>query len=335
MKYHVYKLNFKAPLHIGEEGIGAEKIETYIHSDTLTGAIANMYPLLGMDFSFENPPFLLSSAFPFADSRYFFPVPIGSLHSLMAEVEDLSKVKKLKKVKFIEKSLLEKLLNGEHFSLSDVDWDLLEKFPKYLLPPSKNKEFSGIYSISELPRIGVSRLNNSATEGKIFYFSQMNFKENAGLFFLAQIQDEEIRKFETALSLLADEGLGADRNVGKGHFVWDKDEFDISIPNDADAIYLVSLYYPNRDEIGDLINIDSSYYKIVSRKGFVFNSNLSGLRRAPVRMFEEGSIFALQNSGKPTGGNPIVIQKGQLSELNIYRYGKAMYFPIKRRIFNE
>lgn len=333
MKFKVYKLQFKAPLHIGEEGIGAEKIETYVHSDTLMGALVNMYALLGKEVNFSDPPFKVTSAFPFSGDLFFFPVPIGTLHHLMQEADDLSIVKKLKKVKFIEKSLFEKLLRGEAFSLSEINWKLLKKFNQFLIPSGVNS-FNGVFSVSEVPRIRVDRGDHSVKGGNIFYFSQLFFHERCGLFFLVDMADEHVEQFEAALSLLADEGLGADRNVGKGFFSWEKTEIELQIPENADSVYLASLYYPKFEEISNKIDISNSYYKILTRKGFVFNFKLSGLRRSPVRMLEEGSILKVKDGNDINGDNPVVIPAGEQSEFPIYRYGKAFYFPIIRRTFN-
>ncbi len=90
------KLKFRAPVHLGEVGIGVEETSTYACSDTLFSGLCHAWKLAYGEPALvelldqfksikdEEPPFLISSAFPYlceGEKKYFFfPVPLPLLH---------------------------------------------------------------------------------------------------------------------------------------------------------------------------------------------------------------------------------------------------------------
>jgi len=85
-----YKLKPSGPFHIGGSGIGIEKTWDIIHSDTLFSAIVSAWRSLGEKIDSNgnmelltpffsepgNPPFKLSSAFPYSKDVLLFPAPM-------------------------------------------------------------------------------------------------------------------------------------------------------------------------------------------------------------------------------------------------------------------
>ena len=109
MDTYIYKLRFKGPIHITSDPLSMQKPETIIHSDTLFSAVINSYSLLyDINESFiKNPPFLISSAFPFYEDRLFIKRPFVKLK---IPKEDSFKFRKsIKNSKFIESSLFKSI----------------------------------------------------------------------------------------------------------------------------------------------------------------------------------------------------------------------------------
>lgn len=331
MKFKIYKLIFESPLHIGIEGMGAEKIEDYIPSDTLWGAIINNYLQLfevkNIDDFCKNSPFKLSSTFPYSEELLFFPVPIGALDFLY-NIVPVEKIKKVKKIRFLEKSIFEKIINAEtiEYQQLNIASEYFDGSFLYLLN-DEEKIKSHFYKVIEIPRVTVDRYNSTATEGEFFYFSQIHFDKKSGLFFMANFNDEQIeKKFDAALRLLSDEGIGADRTVGKGYFNFVKENIEIKVPDDAIHFITLSLYHPKWEEIEKGL-IEEAAYSLKNRKGFAHHSGVQGKRRRSLRMFGEGSWFKSVNNKNSYGNNEIVIEKDRdFIPFNVYRYGMA--FPI-------
>lgn len=326
MRFMAYQLHFKSPLHIGIEGIGAEKIDFIVHSDTLWGALANAYLALDLPFDFVQPRFQISSAFPYFKDRWFFPLPIGALNDLFEKVENS---KSLKKVKFLEKELFETFINGQQ-----ADKAKLRFYSKnnafLLLNVCDEMEEIPVFRIKESPRVTLDRYSDSAVEGQIFYFAELSFADQAGLFFLVNFNDEKEQKyFEAALRFLGDEGLGADRTVGKGLFEFKSQELELNTPASTDGFTTLSLYHPRKDEIANGL-MNNARYQLVTRKGFAFNPAVRGKRRKFVRMFGEGSIFSGKVDATHWPGDvPTVIPaQGDFIPFNVKRYGVAFPVPM-------
>ena len=76
-------LAFPQGLHLGTRAVSLEEAGVHIPSDTLFAALVDIWSRTGGEPSawlrpFRNgePPFLLTSAFPFAGQVRFYPVPV-------------------------------------------------------------------------------------------------------------------------------------------------------------------------------------------------------------------------------------------------------------------
>jgi len=312
MKFTIAKLKPKGPFHVGERESWYEGSKPFFSSDTLFSAICHCYYLLygKLDNLLEGflegkPPFLVSSAFPYWQDNYFFPVPKNQI----------PQDKDLKKVQFVDISGLERLLSGER----------LEVILSQIATIPMNRGYP--WRMDNVPRIGLSRLSNHPGE-RFFYFGQITYSDDAGLFVLIDFRDTKAKKeFMSCLNLLAHEGMGGDRTCGRGLF--EKPEFsEIELPSISklDGLYSLSLYYPTENELS---GISQGYYQIKERKGYMYSPHGKSLRRCPVRMFNEGSVFP-GDTGRT--GRLVDVTPGKFGVHRVYRYGFLFSLPCKMEV---
>ncbi|MCX7858025.1 MAG: type III-A CRISPR-associated RAMP protein Csm4 [Deltaproteobacteria bacterium] len=298
MKYTIIKLRPKSSFHIGEREDWREGSKIHIPSDTLFSALCHCYHLLYGEvdtlldgFLSHEPPFLISSAFPYVDDTYFFPVPKNKI----------PKDKSTKKIKFVEKQALELLLSGKELD------DIINSVKT--IPPTE------VFTVEDIPRIGLSRLSNHPGEN-YFYFGQVTYRKDAGLFVLITFKETNISdKIFACFNLLSHEGIGGDRTCGKGMF--EKpivSQIDLKVP-DTVGFYSLSVYYPLDEK--ELSGIDRSFYELEERKGYMFSPFNKSLRRRSIRVFVEGSVFAVDE--RPVG-TLVDVTPDSFKSHKIYRY---------------
>lgn len=319
---YCYKLKFKSPLHLGTDGgIGQEDLEERLHSDTLFSAIIYTWSLLFDDDINElckSPKFKLSSVFPYINNIRFYPTPLGLFDEYMLNKE--IEIKKWKKLDYIPENLLLIFLNSGKIKKGEI-----EKFNSEYLDKYYKKSKLYYAKVSERPRIAVDRLTSSVLEDSFFMSRDIEFNENSGLFFLVDFEDEKIKsKFDSSLNLLADNGIGADRAIGRGHFSFHSERIDLfRKPTDKEFAFLLSLYLPLKSEVEGGV-LDSSWYTFKSRKGYVSHYRFRNIRRKSLNMIKEGSIIS--PLGRSTGDIVEVYSDGNTS---IYRNGQGFFLAIK------
>ncbi|MFP3868872.1 MAG: type III-A CRISPR-associated RAMP protein Csm4 [Desulfobacteraceae bacterium] len=317
MNYSACLLRFKSGLHLGERETWREGTGVIVHSDTLFSAFCHGYRLLyGQpalvqlleSFLKGDPPFLLSSAFPFWDETFYLPIPRCQIPGS----------KKEKKIAYVGLKGWLRLIRGETLeSLLADSKSKVELLPRegYPLNP---------WTVVDVPRVGLNRLTAHPDEA-FFYFGEVWYHEGAGLYFLFKVNDEQQEsRFHAVWRLLAHEGLGGDRTVGKGHFK--PPEFQsITLAGAENAEYLVSLslYYPCPSEIDGLAD---GFYELVDRRGYIFSPNGQSLRRKQVRFFAEGSVFPIL----PARQGMIINVKPQAFKAHeVYRCGLVFGIPCR------
>ena len=335
MKFTAYHLFFDTPVHFGIESIGQEKIEITARSDTLWGAVVQKWLLLFRDDPEQicnNSLFDVSSSFPFVKGKRFYPLPVGLLDELMNKVAHNAgeygvDVKTLKKIRFVSETLLQKMINGHKPELEDISEATV--FPFYAEESDKAVPF---FRQDQRPRLRTDQLNQGAGDESFFYCTDQFFSQESGLFFLAQFADKESEgKFEAALRLLGDSGLGADRSVGRGFFHFDKQEVELgSSTSSTSAFLLLSLLRPSRKDVENGL-LSEGRYSLVRRYGRAGSHVTSRFRRADCWMLEEGAMLPFI----PEGTVPVVLAMGKEGENviqhNVYRYGKGVCLPISVR----
>jgi CRISPR-associated protein Csm4 len=319
MKCEIVKLFFKSPLHIGEREGLMEDSNFIIHSDTLFSAICNAFrSLYGnkaleelLNLFIKNPPFFLSSAFPFFKGNLLFPIPLN----FKPPEEDF---KSYKKLQLIPEELWDELCNGKPLRKDDYEFiqDRKAILPRNEVRKLKDKNYC-IWEEREIQRISLDRITSTSN---IFNFREISFKENSGLFFLIDWKNPSFsRKIEASIRLLGEDGIGGDRGIGKGVFTTEFSEYEINYPKGNDYLIL-SLFFPSQDEMKDFAGI----YDFKLRGGYVLSFDNTTRRKKYVRMLTEGSII---KNKKPIGSFVDITPDGFKGH-RVYRYGYAFSIPI-------
>jgi len=352
----VCKLQPKSHFHLGEKGTVLEKTSNYVHSDTLFSAICNAYRLLyGNEeletmlegFKRQEPPFLISSAFAYADDILTLPLPLSIdwdryvdaeiIEELNAERKDRDEIdsfdlrKKLKRVKFVSARIfrdvtqdarrIKRYINDNNIIQGILFDDTAVEGLRTRFKVNENNDIK-IFGNLEVPRVVIDRKTNSS---HIYHFGEVTFATDCGLYFLMDLRLKEYeKKLDAAISVLGDEGIGGDRTYGKGLF---KPKFEEIEVNMAPKNYFVtlSLYYPKKEEIAML---KERYYGLVNRGGWIYSPDAKNLRRRTVRMFSEGSVFSTESNSGLYGGLADV-KPDEFAEHEVYRYGYAFAVPME------
>ena len=215
-----------------------------LHSDTLFGAIlssmSELYPDKVNDmiteFENNNPPFLISSAFPFifVDNRKVRFLPKIILKSELGNIDNISALKEYKKVEFIEEEIFFNILN-HNISEADIinDFDDYSRVGNLLM--IKDYGVSVSFDNVILPNNSINRLTNETDA--IFYSEGVEYG-NMGLYFYVNFMNDEYESIiKSCLKFLKDRGFGRDISTGKGQFDYEID--DISIENTSGSRFII------------------------------------------------------------------------------------------------
>lgn len=313
---HCYRLNLIAPFHVDSRGNSFyEESNSFIHSDTLSSAILAVWAYIWPEQITEQaqqPTFRLSSAFPFYKDCYFLPRVLSS-QAIRLSPEKLKEAKRIKKIQWLDSELwLASITDRNWVNQIDLQYDIYQD----VLASTKTKLPKKLWVEEERPRLAIDRHNNQVAESQIFNFSRIWFDEQGGLYFLAIFDDDTSRQqFETALRVLGDTGIGADRTSGNGCFRWRDGEIPGLKMADQGISIALSLVNPAP---GDCRTgwLDNSAYKLISRGGWIGGSSI---RKQRVRMFAEGSVFS-----NPLQGRMVDVSVDKLPQ-KVYRDGRGFF----------
>ena len=305
---------------------------TALRSDTLFGCVcwairevfseARLEELL-KQFASGDPPFLLSSAFPFRDNEsdgrtHFYPRPL--LMPTKLEIpnneDDAKQQKKFRKVKWVSEENLGKFISGA--------WNEAD----YYNSDTWNAEGPGEKTV-EVQHNTIDRLSGGTTPSGNLYSLTEYAISDGGLFFLL---DDEAEVVEGALGFLEHFGIGGDSSLGKGRFEIEVIDTDLpAAPEGADRFITLSLYAPRESEMAT-IRSDGAWYNLVVRKGKVGGPFLrvEDFWKKSLTMFAEGSTFPMTEQ-KPFGHNPIVKGIEDGLPFNVQHYGYAFQIHIKTK----
>lgn len=307
------KLIPKTSFHFGVREGWMEGTEILLHSDTLFSAFLNSYLLLYGEeklrlliekFLKGSPPFLFSSAFPFFDKEFFFPVPKNFF----------PREKDLKKARLIGKAEFENWLGGKEGLME------AEKPENLTIIPPASEEQNSPFVVQKIPHVSLNYLHYSS---QLFHSSNLFFREGGGLFFLIDLKDPNFKaQVFGVFRFMGDEGIGGDRSSGCGGFKAEfVENFQLDTPKNPDAVCLLSLCFPGENDDQALLN---GYYDLIERKGYVFSPFQKTLRKRSVRMFREGSVF----KGNALKGTFLeVTPKGVKAPHSVFRNGLAFTVP--------
>jgi len=343
-----------APVHIGERGIGMEETSEVIHSDSLFGALSCAWSTLHGDdelaaligeFLKGEAPFVISSGFPFISDLLLFPKPLATLAEIIG-AKGPEEEKKIKRAKFVSKDVFEWTLRGKR--PADSDWEFIYN----------GNKIAGIASASEMALIGKKSsktvfwkreeaahvvLDRDNQSSSIFRVGDISFSEGMGFYFLADFRDNGIiSKFDGAMRLLGDEGIGGERSSGKGSFRFKRETVEISTENSSNSssddsntinsiggsLALLSLYHPTKSEV-KLGLLTRSSYQLITRRGWISSQGSRTLRKKTVRMISEGSI--IPKIGSLPRGALVDVTPQEMKAHKVYANGLAMGIAMKVR----
>jgi CRISPR type III-A-associated RAMP protein Csm4 len=200
------------------------------------------------------------------------------------------------------------------------------------LPRNELGELIEPISNQTMPRASISRTGIDDTV--IYYIDRYYFHEKAGLYAIVQFDyDETKEKVLAALRLLADEGLGTDRNVGHGKFEFSLDTLSVNLPDQASYGINLGMYCPKgKKEWEGYIeyNLPNSRagYSLVRRGGWMSEPRNTWRKRS-VYMALPGGVF--KTNGIQMAGT--VINLEPTSEVNtghpVWRNGQSIFLPCK------
>ncbi|MGA1823096.1 MAG: type III-A CRISPR-associated RAMP protein Csm4 [bacterium] len=332
MDMYRFQLNFISPVHFGEIGIGLENTNERLFSDTLTSALINAFSILGgaddvvRALCSADPPFILSSLFPFGPDKetnnpcYMLPRPLKG--PKVDSPEDLRPLSKdIKKIKYLLMEDFLRWIDDSPLKADEIS-EIIER----------NKKISEGWRLPELrPRVAIDRVHNNS---HIWYCGTLKFAHHAGLYGLAYITDQNWKKRLTeAFHCLGDMGLGGERTYGLGSFHFGGFEMlkqDMNPqPNSHEnkKSILLSLYFPTDEERTHLPQRFEAW-DIVERKGYIVSGrNATGTKRRRVWMFTEGSVLKSTIKGCMIDVTPENLNKTDSIQHPVFRAGLAFLFP--------
>jgi CRISPR-associated protein Csm4 len=342
-----YRLSFRAPLHVGARGVGLEESRAHVPADTLFSALCTMWrefydvkalkDLLDV-FTADAAtpkPFHLTSAFPYAGSVRFFPRPRVPQALAHAGAD----AKKLRAVRFVSERIFTQLAHGGAPALLTVQRDSIwiDQDDVAALQPWRTDDDDYLFWRRRVvPRVTLDRITSASALwhfGSVVFAKGRNGKD-AGLWFAAQVQDDYRPRFEAALRLLGDSGLGGERGAGHGLFTCANPTAD-SLPDVADADHFITLApcCPQKPEVAQLIAGRYTAYELLTRRGWAGSPEAGNLRRKQVWMFGEGSVLcgaADTRAGRLVEVTPVDNEGNNVSPHPVWRYGFA--YPVGAKL---
>jgi len=317
-------------------------LETAPRSDTLFGAICwairwieGEPALLDLLTSVDagDPPFLVTSAFPYAEAegrRTLFlprpllpPAPPGHAHTLPVSP------KSLRRIRWVSTGLFDEILAGRMGMAGLAAGLQAGELHVFHGAIGRTGEILPRRLETEVDRNGINRLSGAVEKG-ILFTTRVEAVQGGGYYCVIRPRQAGIaERIATAFRLLADRGIGGDASVGRGHFhVAFGDGEPVSGHPDGEALVTLSLFHPSRDEMGHLAaNWSRLCYVVEPRRGRL-EQMYAPHRRIwkPVLLYlAEGSIFPPADDREIYGCAPIVLEE----PFRVRQNGFA--FPVRMR----
>lgn len=348
-----YNLALRSALHVGSTGVGHEGALTYMPSDTLFGALVTTWAwqcdAAALEarlapFEARHPPFLLTSAFPYAGPVRLYPRPETDPPVSAQTRTDMGK--SLRRITHVSEGLLRRWLAGD--ALDDTlgkdarghVQNLIQAGQVWVTTaervdiaaalelPADEPEVLQIWGEGVVPHVSVDRINNAPN---LFHTGRVYYAPGCGLWFGVEWRDEAARAWlEEALNLMHDGGIGGLRSTGHGRFDWVRAPAP-DLPKAAQGDYAVLL---SRAALPDTqmaaLTAEGSSYRLVTVGGWCGNDGEPPRKRRPVRLVAEGSV--VQWCAEPLGGLVNVNPADPADALPhpVYRYGYGLGLRIGR-----
>lgn len=328
--FKALRIKPKSLFHLGEVGVGIERVAEIPHSDTIFSGICNCYAILrGKDeleallkkFK-EKPPFLVSSAFPLLilpDGKSIFFLPKPKVFFKFKNYEDAKKFEKAIYVSvdaFIKGSIELLMENKElevigNFMVTHEEFDVIDE------------NYGGKIGVG-MGIVAGNRLDKPTLKSKLYYRGVASYPENMQLYVL--FKGGIGKDVEASIRLLCEEGLGGERSIGFGRFGFKFCELNLPNADNTGVLMTLSLYHPTFEEFIEFKKKPQYLnYRLVKRAGYAFSPFFAnkGLLKRWVRMFVEGSTFPKIDGKDVYGALVKVLEKEGFTAHDVYRYGYA------------
>ena len=328
-----------------------------LHSDTLFGLLCwairqvhsetRLVSLLAR-FAAGEPPFVLSSAFPFAcrgaDREHYLPRPLLAPLPPAKRLDppEVSHRKSYKALRWVPANAFAGFLTGEWSEASyyaSGAWrgpspprlTRVDRLRSTIDRLSTSTDGAGtLFATPELWLLGDADPGPAGTAAPAAA-NGPDGRTGSGLYFLLRGDDTE--PVTAALRFLEDFGFGGGVSTGHGRFgveIRTQPLFDE--PALGDRFVTLSLYHPTCDEAARYAQ-GGAYYELVRRKGKVGGHFLSAgdFWKRSVLMFAPGSTFPAQNGRPAYGGNPVVKGTDDGLPFQVQQFGYAFHVAMKTR----
>ncbi|MGQ9890051.1 MAG: type III-A CRISPR-associated RAMP protein Csm4 [Aggregatilineales bacterium] len=367
------QLTFRSGLHIGATGVDLEESSVGIPADTLFAALVDARRRSGEAVDVflapfvsapPDPPFVITSAFPYAGGVRFYPAPVD-MTELIDEATLAKRGKAIRSARYMSEGLFLRALNGEKldawlFPADEADeltdgvalqggqlWltkDEVQSLPDGLRPGKdrlRALRYRRVWSEDRTPRVTVDRVTNAST---IFHAGRVSFARGCGLWFGVRWlrPDQPVKAgasawreaFMAGLFMLADDGIGGERSAGYGAFSMQAGApFSLPLPTAGQRACLLSRYHPRADELPGAIAGEDCAYGIVSVGGWMRAPGVPAQRRKRIAMLVEGSLVRLPSivAGDVADVKPEYEATEGEAPHGVYRYGIAFGVAWPRR----
>lgn len=358
MRADIHSLTFPQGFHLGARGVGTESVRPTVPSDTLFSALLATWARMGRDpkawaeafprtaggqAAEGDPPFLLSSAFPYVAGIQFYPKPVG-YRPLNVSAED---AKAWKKVQFISETLFTRIrrqgTRAEVWPASEgAQRDQLIQRGALLVSAEEadlirdDVRTEGAWREEDVPRVALDRVTSASN---LFSVGRVSFSPGCGLWFAVAWRDPERdcdgvpfkEAFHLTLSELSVSGLGGDRSVGYGTFTAALVDSAVNWEEvrEGESMVLLSRYHPRPDELPHALT-EAEGYQLELLTGWGA-SPAGNFRRRGLWLLSEGSL--IRHRGGAAMGD--LVDLAPAGEGNpghpVWRYGLAWGLPMEVR----
>lgn len=325
----IYQLALRGALHVGEAvSVDRETVLDWLPSDSLFAAFVSVWAQSGVDvntrlekFKHGEPPFRLTSAFPWVCGIRFLPAPAALPESLGLIGKDA------KRVQWLSNAVFEQLRAGErpdkNFLHDGKVWVTSDEFARLSTSHVNLEGEVRLWQTFVVPRVMVDRVTNASN---LFHAGRVSFAEGDGLWFAAR--GDKMEWVTEALDFLRDTGLGGLRNYGHGAFEF-KAVSDAALdePKAGAGISLARYAPASAQEIAMTMQRPGAAYRLVTVGGWCNDDGGHAWRRRSVRMLADGAILpdVAAARGKLVEAQPEDIPEFQTRA--VYRYGFPFFVP--------
>jgi CRISPR-associated protein Csm4 len=320
------KLKFNTPIHLSRNPHQGEQTRDWIGSDTLFSALFSCGIQLGADpeeLYAEMASSRFSSAFPFAGDTLYFPRPFCRIPPIQGMESDPKSGKKIKKIQYLDFDYFQKLLSGNL---------------KYIVPQDLSDSGKFISSSRNFPQLVKAthsrvQLDAETHESVPFSLENIHLTDDSGLYFLVQVENGGLPDIiYSALRLLSDQGIGADRHVGYGKFeVQEIKPFSFNLPPSEYYVTLGTVFPDDRISMEMDCPHSGCSWKLKLSEGYISTPGSEaflGLQRKNMLMLTEGAV--IYSKGQTPCGLIQDLKPDDPSGLHpVWRDGRGFWLPIQ------